>query len=331
MSRANHFSFRSLFSKNYMDTLMGTWFNKSEINILWELGRNGPRSLYKLAKPLQQAEILFAQKKRDSPATKIEESFNYYRDFIIKIVRNLQDKGMVKTWTDSKSKRHPTMIELTFHGLVLYLRESRDKGRFIQAVENYSKYLPFSRNWEILNKKLGQGFVYNTLEQTVKNFSNIRQAVFKFRPIGLEFQGFIEDTFTSGDLVKVLKRKNEKAARFLKTREASTLRSSYIAYLAVHDLMILRKQNRKDIEGLLPNLHSEKELAYFGGRQVSTNSLFDGDRLKEFFPKYADIEFFLTGMFVEKLLWHEITVKKKHENHDFEVDYLFENKTRVNL
>jgi hypothetical protein len=59
--------------------------------------------------------------------------------------------------------------------------------------------------------------------------------------------------------------------------------------------------------------------------KISSNPLFKGGRLKEFFPKFASIEYFFTGMFVENLLWTEKKIEKLEEEPkpkiaDFEVE-----------
>lgn len=319
LSAADYCVFRSLFLKGYKDLGLGIFFDKSEINIMWELGGNGPHSILKLTKPMKQAGILFARTGRDRLIE--EKKKSYYWDFVRKTIDKLQKEGIVTTRTDPKNKRNPTIVELTFQGVVLYLRESTDKKRFIQATKHYPQYLPFSKNLEMLNKRFGQGLVYNALEQATKTFVDVRQAAFRIRPLNFEFQGFIEDIFVSGDAIKVLRGKNEKMAKLLQEQHVSVLRDSYIGYLAVHDLMRLMKQNKKNVEELLPNLDSEKELAYFERREVGSNSLFKGDRLKELFPKYASVEYFLTGMFVENLLWQERHIERQHDTYDFEVEF----------
>jgi hypothetical protein len=107
----------------------------------------------------------------------------------------------------------------------------------------------------------------------------------------------------------------------LKSNEALVLRNSYIAYLAVHNIWQLSGKNFRDIESH-NSLKSETELAYFENRQIDSNPLFKGDRLLEFFPKYASIEYFFTGMFVENLLWNKKPVKETKEAKipDFEVE-----------
>lgn len=72
------------------------------------------------------------------------------------------------------------------------------------------------------------------------------------------------------------------------------------------------------VKSVLRNMPNKK-------RKVSSDPLFKGERLKEFFPKYANIEYFFTGMFVENLLWNEKVVKKASEEpkpkiSDFEVE-----------
>lgn len=317
MTFADGCIFRPVIERGFIGT--DFFLYKSETNILWELGRKGPLSVYKLSKPLEMAEILTSGIDRLTEP-KIGDNPNYYRDYVSKVIENLEENGMVRKEQDLKNKRKPIMVEPTIEGLVLYLRESKDRERFDKAMDNYSKYLPFSENWKSLIKKLGMGVVYSALEQAVKKCENLRKGFFRIRNLSLEFQGFVERMFILVELSKVLKDKNEKTARILQTEEYSILRNSYIAYLAVYDLLNLER-NSKNSEELIPELDSEKELAFFEKREVGSGSLFRGERLREFFPKYASLEFFLTGMFVENLLWHKIGIKATNSRNDFDVKF----------
>jgi len=117
--------------------------------------------------------------------------------------------------------------------------------------------------------------------------------------------------------------RDEDITKYLRGKEAASLRDAYIAYLITKDIQRLSRESKDDVKRLLNELESEKELAYFEKRQVGPNPIFKGGRLKEFLPKYAGIEYFFTGMFVENLLWSKKAVKKAKETKtsDFEVEF----------
>jgi hypothetical protein len=48
----------------------------------------------------------------------------------------------------------------------------------------------------------------------------------------------------------------------------------------------------------------EKELAYLENRKIADNPLFT-KRLFKFFPKYSELNYYFTGMFVNNLLWNQ--------------------------
>jgi hypothetical protein len=175
-----------------------------------------------------------------------------------------------------------------------------------------------------MKRGLGPEKVEYALDQAVKDFADIAGVKFKVKHLGLEFEGLLRKGLICEKFDKTEMERSHEAAEFLKTKEASLLKDSYVAYLAVHDLWKLWNKTTGEIEELLPTLDSERELAYFEGREIDSNSLFRRHRLREFFPKCASIDSFLTGMFVENLLWHEKPLKRTQERkpeYDFEVEF----------
>ncbi len=142
----------------------------------------------------------------------------------------------------------------------------------------------------------------------------------KIKSLNLEFEGFVRNRMVPTVKAEVGRERDATAVKLLKREEGSTLRKSYIAYLAVQDLMRLSRQSKTTVEELLPHLECEKELAYFESRKPNSNNLFEGNRLREFFPEYASAEWFLTGTFVENFLWNEKPAEKGSEEFDYEVE-----------
>lgn len=313
---------------------------ESEINILWALCKKGPKSIYALKEKMkfelqlswpkrvwiQLPDILTASEAKEMVKNLMKPK-SYQRTSIHKVVNKLSVKNLVEITRDTSGARIRTIVKPTFQGLVLYLQNPFEKARLDSIFEHYSEMIPFSDKWDSMENQLGREKCMKALEQTVQDFVDILQAKFQTRHLNLVFEGFLESPpmLMRGipeDVVITRERDND-AAKYLESKEALALRNSYIAYLAVHDIRILFGASREETEELLPGLESENELAYFEKRQVGVNPLFKGNRLKEFFPKYASIEWFFTGMFVKNLLWHKKAIEKqKNKIYDFEVEYI---------
>lgn len=133
----------------------------------------------------------------------------------------------------------------------------------------------------------------------------------------LKFEGFLKrDGFIRASHPEYAR--VEKVSKYLKSNEALVLRGSYIAYLAMENISQLSGKSFRDIESY-DSLESETELAFLENRQVDSNPLFKGERLLEFLPRYACIEYFFTGTFVENLLWNKKPTKEAKAS-DFEVE-----------
>jgi hypothetical protein len=187
--------------------------------------------------------------------------------------------------------------------------------------------IPFSDKWESMITVLGKEKCIQVLERTIKDFIEMERARFLIRSLRMSFEGFLESPrmlLREAPEVEVIRERDIEVAEYLKNKEALLLKNSYIAHLILHDICMLSGESREQTQKMISNMESEKELAYLEGRNSETNSLFKGNRLKEFLPKYADIEYFFTGMFVENLLWNKKTIekpKRKVETSDFEVEY----------
>lgn len=246
----------------------------------------------------------------------------------MKILRRLERKGLLKIAKDTSRDRIRQIAQPTFSGLMLYLTNSPKNERFKHVFGHHSDVIPFSSQWHIITNKLGREKCGNALEQTTKDFVEIAKVRFHLRRLGMEFEGFLESPRMLMRKVpesNVVKEKDIEVAKYLESKEAQLLRDSYIAYLIVHDIKELSWESKEETEKLLAGLESERELACLEERQGNPDPLFKGKRLREFLPKYAGIEYFFTGMFVNNLLWVKKKIEKVVEEPiktDFEVEYL---------
>jgi len=168
-----------------------------------------------------------------------------------------------------------------------------------------------------LESRFGTEKCTETFEKTVKDF-RLWKAEFRIRRLDLKYDSFEVQTSENEY------RRDERASEYLASPELTTLRNCYIAFLALHDLHLLSGESTEEANKIVSSLASERELSYFEKRNVGFNCLFDGERLKEFFPKYAGIECVFTGMFVKDLLWNEKIIKKEKEEAktpDYEVEF----------
>jgi hypothetical protein len=287
--------------------------DECELCILWTLGEKGKKSIYDLG--YKEKYYLPKQVKSfvstEIPAKKAGGREPYQYPFVSKTVRQLAKKNLVRITKDSTGDRIKKMVTLTFSGLSLYLRGSDDKNRFKNAINNHPDLIVCARQWHTMREQIGENRCLEALEKTINCCINVLKAKFYIRLPKLEFDGYLNQHYPSYREREVLLERDMKTSEYLKTKEALVLRNSYISYLAVHDMFELSKKNAGQVKKLLQTLESEKELAYFEKRKTNQTSLFKGERLKEFFPKYASIEYFFTGMFVETLLWNEKPAEKE--------------------
>lgn len=109
-------------------------------------------------------------------------------------------------------------------------------------------------------------------------------------------------------------------ASTIKSQNCSIILKSYIAYLALHDLQRLAGKSRVESKKLFHILPSEINLAYFEDRKIGENCLFEGERLREFFPELAGADHFVTGLFAEALLSKEKTIEHPWKECLYEVE-----------
>jgi DNA-binding MarR family transcriptional regulator len=257
----------------------------------------------------------------------VERRISYHYPFIHKTVKKMEQKELVHTSKDASGDRMKRIVKLTFQGLILYLQNSDDKQKFSKAFGHYPFFIPFAEQWDSMTRQLGAERTEKALELTVRNFQ-VSRVRFRLRSLGMEFEGFLESPKVlsfANEEEEVIIGEDREVREYLKTKEAEILRLAYIAYLVVHDIKKLSWESKEETEKLLAGLDSEKELAYLEERQGNPNTLFKGKRLREFLPKYAGIEYFFTGMFVNNLLWVKKKIEKVVEEPtkaDFVVEYL---------
>jgi hypothetical protein len=258
----------------------------------------------------------------------IEGPADYYRSTIDDSIRKLEDKSLVKI-LDKVSKR-TRIAGLTFSGLIWYLQNA--KGGFTHIFDYYSKLfplrtvkkhllceeyenlLPFLPLWKSMSKTLGEAMCIEKLEKTAKDFFAIEHTKLKIEALDIEVEEYLQ--LPPPSWMKMLDleyynrftqrcngERNQKVVNFLKKPENLKLLNSYIAYLAMYDLSEISKLSREEIIKVQSNLNSEIELAYFEGREIGVNSILSKERLLEYFPRYSEIQYLFTGMFVHDLIW----------------------------
>jgi DNA-binding PadR family transcriptional regulator len=299
-----------------------------ELNIIWFLGKEGPKSIYSLMKTIYIPKHVLGYSSCDNfqiwerkVASKKETTYHY--PTIRNAVRKLKGKGLVNTLKDSSGDRTKRIVNLTFEGLILYLRSTDDKQKFAHAIEHYRSLIPFADIWESLVKQLGEETA-EALESTLKSFQ-VRNVMFRIKPLRMKSKGYLESVkVLLQPKEKFVLERNQSVADCLRSNEARILRESYIAYLTLKDIERLSSTDRRKLEAALTDLKSERELAYFENRDLSSqNSLFKGGRIKEFLPRCSGIESFFTGIFVYNLVWNKKRVERHRECTDeFDIEYL---------
>jgi hypothetical protein len=317
--------FLRLISDSPMSSLIDAiYLDDDELRIFCFLAEHGPSTIYGLSTlkrysvRMKRPRKLFKEFRSIGTIKEPKMGKRYCYDKAFKIVKKLVQIGLSKK-TMQTGKPRDLKIQITFLGLLLYLRSSTNMKKFRLAVQHNEQLFPFLNDLKLLTNELSWERVTNTLNRALKEFVSLKRAMIRVRPLNLGFEGLLEEPFGSRNLVIILTGKRRKLSDFLRRQEAYEFRSSYLAYLAVHDIPRLIGKTRDQIEQLLPQLNSEKELAYFEERDVSVNPLFRGDRLTEFFPEYASLEHFLTGKLIVNLLWRQRKVENIQEEYDYDL------------
>lgn len=69
----------------------------------------------------------------------------------------------------------------------------------------------------------------------------------------------------------------------------------------------------------LTKFRSEKVLVIFEKRRPSANPLFPKERLREFLPEYANVEYVFTASLINRLLWKAPEKQTSEEKKGFHV------------
>lgn len=275
----------------------GLDLDDSEKIIIYKLAQNGPsNSENELAKRMK----FFL---KEQPKWKASSQHN---SLVRAAIRRLQQKGFVKTNKTRCENCENIKVELTFHGLFLYLYQRCDMEEDYWNAYKKNRYLfPFNSLWDKMWIRFEED-MRSAFDKTLRKCRQLKREEFSIDALDAKFEGFIKwrSIITSKEETKAIERKrNMVFLSFLKDQNSKELLMSYIAYLIIQDMPKIQGKTKSQIESLVFELQSEKELALLENRQIKSNSLLIANRIGEFFPKYGSVEFFFTGMFVNNLLW----------------------------
>lgn len=311
-----------------------------EMYVVWMLGQVGPRSIVEIAKfpryfpkpnlsRMNLPDDNMKLRLKDIPPTYLNSTRrpgfnkkrppNYSKSAIYSAVDRLEKKSLVETISREPLRN----VNLTFIGLMLYLQNSTEKGRFKNLFTKHTRLFPFSHLWTKLTQKFGLDECLLTLEKTIENFHGLEKIDYVTQLEKARLEAFYHP-YSGSDLqilsnselfglmfgiyennTKIIPTKNSKVWDFLQSEEALLLRETYIAYLAAQDMKKLVGLENESYDKIIVTLKSEKELAELEKREVMSNPLFKGGRLMKLFQNYSGIECYFTGMFVNNLLWNE--------------------------
>jgi hypothetical protein len=293
------------------------------LSFLWTIIKNKPMSLYDLQKtkfyfPQSRASstIPFGNNEAYSKVAMIEhpEPQSYHYSFIKKIIKRLETKQLVTTAKDTSGDRIRNIVSPTFKGIIYFLQNESpfDDGlwkQILKSIENHKATLAFFLDSLVFFKNLigPQALFWETMYDTIWEFYELRKVRFTINHLNMSFEGYLENQnrFLNKRLqyMDSNSHKNPQIEDCLEKEEATLYRNAYIAYLAMNDINILSEAKKETPIFYADLLISELELAEFEKREVGSKFLFDGERPKEFFPKYCDLQSFFVGMFIRNLLW----------------------------
>ena len=229
-----------------------------------------------------------------------------------KILRHA-DKLVKMGLLQYKKPKRKEVLALTFDGFHIYLQNTfiqepdKEARHLDEAITANSKLLPFARYWNEIVRIVGKKTAYQSVAGAIKQ--QIFRNPVNIGEINLKFDSFL--IRPRPIFPKISKRKHDiEVADFIS--RSQELRDSYIAYLAVHDIFYLTSHERlSEIDLNRADLESEKALDFLERRNTRRKLLLKSrTRLREFFPRFATIECFFTGMLMEKLLWKEWRVNE---------------------
>ena len=280
---------------------------KVDLDIIRFLAENGPNSCYSMYKgPIKPRKRGRPpdEKKWNKLKRNKTKALGYKRKKILRHASKLVEKGLLR---QIKPKRKE-VFALTFNGFHISIPKQDLNAEYLNTViKSNSNLLPFAKYWNAIVEIAGENIAVQSVYEAL--LQQIYRKPTKIEKISLEFDSFLVEPRPVFPEIGE-KKHNREFADYLSIN--LELRDSYISFLAVHDILSLTLEKKWSVIGsILSNLESEKALAFFEKRNIQNNSLFiPGTRLKEFFPKFAAIEYFFTGMLMGKLLWKEGESKK---------------------
>jgi hypothetical protein len=285
--------------------------NKIDLDIIRFLAENGPSSCFSIyAGPMNPRKRGRPPnyKEHRTPKRNKTKALAYDYKRILRHAHRLAKIG----WLQRKKPKRKQVFALTFNGFLVYLRDRNKKDEHLnRAIELNSKFLPFAKYWSEIVQVIGKNIVRQGLARTVSQ--QIFRNPAEIEKINLEFDSFLVNprpTFPQ----TVKNKLNKDFVNFLENN--LELRNSYISYLATHDIFFLTSEKKwSEIDSYLSKLESEKALAFFEKRNIHDKPIFISEkRLREFFPRFATVEYFFTGMLMEKLLLKENRVDEYFSN-----------------
>lgn len=259
--------------------------NRCQFDILRFLAENGSHSVYDLAK-----------------------GTGYKYPYIHRNTNKLEKMRLIGFRKDSSRDRVRKMVELNFRGITVFLiawenYTEEAKKSIKTAITKNPQLFPFSNQWKEIEEIVGKDLLLKGLIHTAGPMANGRNIKIQIDHLKLKFSAFFYQfsgvfRFFPNTDFKGMER-NKKFAEFLASQEE--LKKAYISFLAIQDIIDL-EEDRLEIDELA-KFRSERELAFFENRDLSTDSLFPKQRLEKIFPEYAEMKYVFTGSLMNRLLW----------------------------
>jgi len=259
--------------------------NKCQFNVLRFLAENGSHSVYKLAK-----------------------TTGYDYSYIHRNTNKLKEMELVEFREDLSGKHLRKLVDLNFRGMNVFLIAWEDyaeetKKSIEAAIAENPQFFPFSNQLNEIEEIVGKELLFKKLISTAWDVANGDNIEVQIDHLSLGFSAFFYRFIPPGRFFPKTdfkgKERNKKFAEFLASQDE--LKKAYISFLAIQDIIDL-EEDRLEIDEL-KNFRSERELAFFEKRDLSTDSLFPKQRLREIFPKYAEMKYVFAGSLMNRLLW----------------------------
>lgn len=250
----------------------------------------GPKSQRRRGRPIEKTYLR-------QPRRKKELALPYDYKTALRDAKKLERMGLLRRLKPKGKK----VFSLTFQGFYVHMRDpSRNPENLEATIKSNYKLLPFSHSWDELIEIAGKQIVHECLTKAISE--KIYKTRFRIEELELD----IDLVYVHPERKPAFQiNEGKKVRELLKLlSETKILKTSYLLFLAVNDILTLIEQKKwpKNANDLI-NLESEKTLAYFEKRGIHEKTLFiPGKRLIKFLKSNYKLEFFFTGMFMDKLL-----------------------------